>query len=56
MNKSFQSVFPDNTIAQTFLFGAGKIRYMTNYGTALYFKGLLINSIKKSDYFVASFE
>ena len=49
-------MFLDNTIAQTFLFGAGKIRYMTNYGIALYFEGLLIYSIKKSDYIVVSFE
>ena len=52
MNKLFQSMFEDSTIAKSFWLGADKIRYMTNYGIAPYFKGLLIDSLKKSDCFV----
>ena len=42
----------NSTIAKSFWLGADKIRYMTNYGIAPYFKGLLIDSLKKSDCFV----
>ena len=56
MNKLFQSMFPDSAIAESFQLGSDKIRYITNYGIAPYFKCLLIDSLKKIDYFVVSFD
>ena len=45
-----------STIAKGFQLGADKIRYMADYGIAPYFKDLLIDSFKKSDCFVVSFD
>ena len=42
-------MFPDSTIAKSFQLGGDKIRYMTNYGILPFFKGLLIDSLKKID-------
>ena len=56
MNKLFQSMLPYSTITKSFELCGDKIRYMTNYGLAPYLKGLLIDSLKKSDCFVVSFE
>ena len=55
MNK-FQSMLPDSTIAKSFQLVADKTSYITNYGIAPYFKGLLIDSLEKSDCFVVSFD
>ena len=49
-------MLPDSTIAKSFQLGADKIRCMTNYGIATYFKGLLMDSLKKSDCFVVLFD
>ena len=49
MNKLFESMFPDSAIAKSFQLGADKLRYMTNYGNAPYFKDLLVDYLKKSD-------
>ena len=35
-------MFPHSTVAKSFQLDADEISYMTNYGTAPYFKGLLI--------------
>ena len=56
MNKLFQSMLPHSTITKSFELCGDKIRYMTNYGLAPYLKGLLIDSLKKSDCFVVSFD
>ena len=42
MNKLFQSMFPHSTVAKSFQLDADEVSYMTNYGIAPYFKGLLI--------------
>ena len=44
----FKTMFPDSSIASNFAISEDKIRYMINYGIATYFKGLLIDEIKKS--------
>ena len=49
-------MLPDSTIAQSLQLVADKTSYITNYGTASYFKGLLIDSPEKSDCFVVSFD
>ena len=56
MNKLFESMSPDSAIAKSFQLGADKIGYITNYGITPYFKGLLVDYLKKSDSFVASFD
>ena len=55
MNELFQSMFLNSTIAKSFQLGADEIRYITNYDTALYFKGFLFDSLKKSYCCVVSF-
>ena len=49
-------MLPDSTIAKSFQLVADKTSYITNYGIAPYFKGLLIDSLEKSDCFVVSFD
>ena len=49
-------MLPDSTIAQSLQLVANKTSYITNYGIAPYFKGLLIDSPEKSDCFVLSFD
>ena len=56
MNKLFQSMLPDSTIAQSLQLVADKTIYITNYSIAPYFKGLLIDFPEKSDCFVVSFD
>ena len=56
MNKLFQSMFPDSTIPKSLQLGEDKIRYITNDGTAPYFKGLMIYSLRKSDCFAVSLD
>ena len=41
-------MFADSSIALNFAISEDKIRYIVNYGIAPYFKGLLIDEIKKS--------
>ena len=49
-------MFADSPIAKGFHPSVDNIRCMTNYGIAPYYKGLLIDSLKKSDCFVVSFD
>ena len=48
INTLFKTMFLDSSIASNFAISEDKIRYMVNYGIAPYFKGLLIDEIKKS--------
>jgi len=56
INLLFRKMFPDSKIASSFQVGADKVRYMTNYGIAPYFKSLLVDSLKMSDCYVVSFD
>ena len=56
LNSLFQVMFPDSEIAKLFQLGPDKIRYMVNFGIAPYFKSLLMDTLKKSECFVVSFD
>ena len=52
----FQQMFPDSHIAKSFQLGATKMKYLTNFGIAPYFKSLLVESVKESPCHVLSFD
>ena len=52
----FQNMFPDSEIAKKFQLGPNKVKYVTNYGIKPYIKDLLVESIKKSDCYIVSFD
>ena len=54
--KMFQNMFPDSMVAKNFTFGKDKCGYYINYGLAPYFKSILVDDIKKSDFFSISFD
>ena len=52
----FSTMFTDSNIAKSITFGAGKMRYVVNYGVAPVFKSVLIDSVRKAEVFVALFD
>ena len=52
----FSTMFTDSNIAKSITFGAGKMRYVVNYGIAPVFKSVLIDSVRKAEVFVALFD
>ena len=51
----FQHMFPDSEIAKSFQLGPTKIKYLTNFGIAPYYKSVLLDRIKKGPCFVISY-
>ena len=56
INKVFATMFPDSKIAQKFQLGPDKLKYICNFGIALYFKDVLKEMLKKSDLYVICFD
>lgn len=56
MNDILKSMFPDSKIADSFEMGPDKLHYYVNFGIAPYFKSLLIETLKKSECYVLSFD
>ena len=52
----FQNMFPDSEIAKKFQLGPNKVKYLTNFGIKPYIKDLLVESIKKSNCYIVSFD
>ena len=52
----FYVMFPDSKIAKDMKLGAGKVKYVINFGIAPIFKNALTESIKKSEFHVVSFD
>ena len=50
----FQSMFPDGKIASILELGKDKLKYVVNYGIALYFTQLLRDQVSSSKWFVIS--
>ena len=50
----FQHMFPDSEIAKSFQVGPSKIKYLTNFDVAPYYKSALLERIKESPCFVIS--
>ena len=50
----FQHMFPDSEIAKSFQLGPTKIKYLTNFGIAPYYKSVLWERVKESPCFVIS--
>ena len=52
----FQHMFPDSEIVKSFQLGPTKIKYLTNFGIAPYYKSVLLERIKESPCFVISYD
>ena len=52
----FYAMFPDSKIAKDTRLGADKVKYVINFGIAPVFKNALTESIKKSEFYVVSFD
>ena len=52
----FQHMFPDSEITKSFQLGPTKIKYLTIFGTAPYYKSLLLEGIKESPCFIISYD
>ena len=52
----FNKMFPDSDIAKQYSMKATKCKYITQFGIAPYVKAKVMNIIKKSAYYVASFD
>ena len=49
-------MFPDSKIAKSFQVGPDKLKYMCNFGLALFFKTILAEKLKKSEHYVISYD
>ena len=56
LNELFKVMFKDSEIAKGFALSRTKCTYLINFGLAPYFRQELLDSIKTSPYFVASFD
>ena len=56
LNLIFRAMFSDSHTAQEFELGADKLKYVTNWGVAPYFKDLLKAQLHTSDVMVISFD
>lgn len=56
LNHLFKVMFPDSDIAKNFALGKTKCAYLINFGLSPFFKLELVNCIKSSPYFIASFD
>ena len=56
INVLFQTMFPDSDLAKQFKLGPNKVKYIANFGIKPYIRNLLVESIKKSDCYVISFD
>ena len=56
LNLIFRAMFSDSHTAQEFELGADKLKYVTNWGVAPYFKDLLKAQLHTSDFMVISFD
>ena len=56
MNAVFKCLFPDSEIASSFQMEPDKLHYYVTFALASYFKLLLIDTLKKSDCHVLSFD
>ena len=52
----FQSMFPDSQIAQKMRLEPNKLKYMVNHGITPYVKDILRNDVRKSGWYVVSFD
>ena len=52
----FQTMFTVNKIAKSFQMGPTKLKYLRNFGLAPFFKSLLVERLKKSAYYIVSFD
>ena len=52
----FYAKFPDSKIVKDMRLGADKVKYVINFGIAPVFKNALAESIKKSEFYVVSFD
>ena len=52
----FYAMFPDGKIAKDMRLGVDKVKYLLNFGIASVFKNALLDSIKKSEFCVVSFD
>ena len=53
---TFVAMFPDSKIASSFSMARTTTMYVINDGLTSYFKSLLLDSLKKSDIYVYSFD
>ena len=51
----FRCIFSDSDVARRYQLGPDKLRYSVNFGIGPHFKNILMDNVKKSDYFVISF-
>ena len=51
-----QSIFPDSQIAQKMRLKPVKLKYMVNHGIVRYVKDILRDDVRKSDWYVVSFD
>ena len=56
LSKLFHSIFLDIATAKSFTFRKDQCSYYMNYGIGSYYKALLINLIKASEYYSTSFD
>ena len=56
IHSTFETMFPDSTIAFSFQLAPDKLKCMANWGIALYVKERLRNNINKAEYVVVSFD
>ena len=54
--KTFRRMFPDSQIAQQFKLGRTKLSYVLYFGLAEYFRQLLLEDLRKCQYFVVAFD
>ena len=52
----FKAMFPDSSIAQHMSCGPTKLSYLISFGTASYFRELLLLDLKQTSCFVFSFD
>ena len=56
LNSTFRAMFSDSSVAQEFQLGADKLKYVVNWGLAPYFKDILKENLRKSEFLVISFD
>ena len=56
ISKRFSVMFSHSDIAKSFSLGKTKCAYFTNFGIALYFRGLLLKELKSLKYIVVSYD
>lgn len=52
----FQNMFWDSNIARQYSLGKTKMAYLTTFGLSPYFKDMLLNNVRQSDFFMVIFD